>query len=183
MCVSPSGQCWGQGAGLSWVVFYTLVQFSKSLLCCLALFPHMCGQSPSGHILIYGISFLSTSLSVVSLLLPNSLEVTLINLWSRNLKTLLTSHCHVFRWLCPLWCQEEIGPKERKSMKGSPVLLRSKLLQSGKKFPLLEGFRCLLFRVLLLLGLADFFLIPWSPVMGFFWGYPSHHQCPCLCFF
>lgn len=42
-------------------------------------------------------------------------------------------------------------------MKGSPVLLRPKLLQSGKKFLLLEGFRGLLFWVLLLLRLADSF--------------------------
>ena len=113
--------------------------------------------SPRGHLLIYGIRFLSTSLSVVSLVLSNSLEITLINLWARNLKTLLTYHYHIFWWLCPLCGQEEIGQKESKSMKGSPVLLRPKLLQSGKKFLLLEGFRGLLFWVLLLLRLADSF--------------------------
>lgn len=176
MCVSPSGQCWDQGAGLSWVVFYTLVQFSKSLLCCLALFPHMCGQSESQwsytnlwdqfpeYFPLSGLpctfqffgdnSYQSLGQKVKDftyLSLPYIL-MTVPTLWPRGDRTKREQKHEGLT--CSLeikapTIREEVSPSRR--FQGSAVLGAAAVEASR------------------------FFLIPWSPVMGFFWGYPSPH--------
>lgn len=71
--------------------------------------------SPSGHILIYGISFLSTSLSGVSFVISNSLEITLINLWARNLKDFTyLSLPYILMTVLTLWPRGDRTKREQK---------------------------------------------------------------------
>lgn len=83
--------------------------------------------SLSGHKLLYGISFLSSSLSVISLVLSSSLD-TLFSLLARNLRLYLPHIAMHFYDCAHVWGQEVKGQGERKSIRGSPILLGLKLL-------------------------------------------------------
>lgn len=53
------------------VMVYLLIQFSKFLVCCIKSDPYMCTQNivPGVHKQLYGVIFLSSSLTVLSLIL------------------------------------------------------------------------------------------------------------------
>ena len=83
-CVPPSGQ-----SG-TWKAIYLLVQFSKSLVCCLESFPLVCGSgvSPGVHQQPYQVIFLSSSLSKISLVLSSSLRFSYLGQKAEALFTL-----------------------------------------------------------------------------------------------